>query len=290
MHYYPHHIGDFIKDTANLDDHQLATYLRLIWAYYTEEKPFDDDCEGIAFAMRSDEKTVRLLLKHYFSLEDGMWFHSRCEREIEIFKGKSEKARNSANARWKNANAMRTHSDGNANEPVSDANQEPRTKNQEKIKNTRPAKAELDAAFEVFWKAYPKKVSKKDAAKAWGKIKPDKHQSIMRGLFNHMSCEQWVKDNGQYIPNAATWLNKERWEDEIRPYGQRTETSRDNSAVGRVKARAAERERARQGAQPEYFGGRDFIEGDFTAGRPGDGAPLDPYDGDLWPQMGEPVR
>lgn len=70
----------------------------------------------------------------------------------------------------------------------------------------------------------------------------------------------------------------------------RTQASKPLSAVDRVKARAAERERARQGAQPEYFGGGDFIEGDFTAGRPGDGAPLDPYDGDLWPQVGEPVR
>ena len=26
---------------------------------------------------------------------------------------------------------------------------------------------------------------------------------------------QWNKDNGQYIPNPATWLNQKRWEDEI---------------------------------------------------------------------------
>ena len=24
---------------------------------------------------------------------------------------------------------------------------------------------------------------------------------------------QWTKDNGQYIPNPATWLNQGRWED-----------------------------------------------------------------------------
>lgn len=174
MHYYQHHIGDFIKDTANLDDHQLATYLRMIWAYYTDEKPFEDDCESIAFAMRSDEKTVRLVLKHYFVLGADGWRHGRCDKEIAAFRAKGEKARNSANARWKNANAsaanehpenanacermqthenrsgnrskndqndangMRTHSERNANEPLFDANQEPITNNQ------KPRKAKQD--------------------------------------------------------------------------------------------------------------------------------------------------
>ncbi len=217
MHYYPHHIGDFIKDTANLDDHQMATYLRLVWAYYTEEKPFKDECEDIAFAMRSDEKTVRLLLKHYFRLDEGFWFHSRCEREIEAFRGKSEKARKSANARWKNSEAMRTHSGRNANGHDSDANQEPRTKNQDKaVKNPRPAKDEQDAAFDSFWKLYPKKVSKADAIKAWKKLKPVEIEKAMNALPGHCMSQAWTKDSGRYVPNPATWLNAKRWEDEIK--------------------------------------------------------------------------
>ena len=125
MFYYQHHIGDFIKDTANLDDHQLATYLRMMWIYYTDETPFDDDPESIAFAVRSDEKTVRLLLKHFFDKSVDKWHHNRCDREIDGYKQKSEKARGSANARWSNAKAMRTHNERTANEPVLDANQEP---------------------------------------------------------------------------------------------------------------------------------------------------------------------
>lgn len=138
MHYYQHHIGDFIKDTANLNDHQVATYMRMLWGYYSDEQPFADDCEGIAFAYRSDEKTVSLLLKHYFVLGEDGWRHSRCDKEIASYKGKAEKARDSANARWKNANALPTHSECNAYASVFDANQEPITNNQEKKqKNTR---------------------------------------------------------------------------------------------------------------------------------------------------------
>ena len=28
--------------------------------------------------------------------------------------------------------------------------------------------------------------------------------------------EQWKKDNGKFIPYPATWLNQERWTDEIK--------------------------------------------------------------------------
>ena len=136
MHYYQHHIGDFIKDTANLNDHQIATYMRMLWGYYTDESPFEDDCESIAFAYRSDEKTVRLLLKHYFILCDDGWRHTRCDKEIAEYKGKAEKARASANARWKNANALPKQNERNAGAIYSDANQEPRTNNQEKKQKT----------------------------------------------------------------------------------------------------------------------------------------------------------
>jgi len=154
MFYYQHHIGDFIKDTANLDDHQLATYLRMMWIYYTDETPFDDDPESIAFAVRSDEKTVRLLLKHFFDKSVDKWHHNRCDREIDGYKQKSEKARGSANARWSNAKAMRTHNERTANEPVLDANQEPnnqRTKEPITKDKTATSVAPPDGVSQSVW-------------------------------------------------------------------------------------------------------------------------------------------
>lgn len=151
MHYYQHHIGDFIKDTTNLDDHQLATYLRMLWTYYTEEKPFDDDIESIAFAMRSDEKTVRLLLRHFFEKPVDKWHHNRCDREIAKYHAKSESASKSANARWNNAKAMRTHTERNPNEPVLDANQEPITNNQKPKKEKATVVATPVGVSESVW-------------------------------------------------------------------------------------------------------------------------------------------
>ena len=121
MQYYKHHIGDFIKDTSNLDDHQSMTYLRMLWKYYLDEAPLSGSCEDIAFTVRSDEKTVRTLLKHFFISRDGAWIHIRCEREIKGFYDKSEKARASAKSRW-DANTMQTQCERIANASKIDAN------------------------------------------------------------------------------------------------------------------------------------------------------------------------
>ena len=43
---------------------------------------------------------------------------------------------------------------------------------------------------------------------------------------------QWQRDNGQYIPHPATWLNQGRWDDELTPAGARG-TSRP-AAGGRI--------------------------------------------------------
>jgi uncharacterized protein YdaU (DUF1376 family) len=165
MHYYQHHIGDFIRDTAQLNDHQLATYLRLIWIYYDSEKPISDDLGSVAFAVRSDEKTVGLILRHYFTRSPDGWTHARCEKEISEYKARGDKARQRANARWSNAAAMPQHSHSNAaampqhrKNGVLDANQEPITKNQEprkeKTKEGHPALVLPDWMPESVWQEW----------------------------------------------------------------------------------------------------------------------------------------
>jgi uncharacterized protein YdaU (DUF1376 family) len=133
LYYYPHHIGDFISDTARLTDGQCMAYLRLIWHYYDTEKPLENDPESLAFKIGSLPADVSLILKHYFVLSDRFWVNNRCEKVITEYHSKADKARNSANARWSNANAMRTHSERIANESLSDANQQPITNNQQPI-------------------------------------------------------------------------------------------------------------------------------------------------------------
>lgn len=77
------------------------------------------------------------------------------------------------------------------------------------------SKSESDTgAFERFWAVYPRKVGKKDAQRAFGKVKADV-QVLIDAVERQKKSTQWCKDNGQYIPNPATWLNQERWTDEL---------------------------------------------------------------------------
>ena len=75
--------------------------------------------------------------------------------------------------------------------------------------------------FDQFWGLYPKKKGRKDAVKAWGKLKPDAglRQTMLTALASHCISRDWTKDDGQYVPNAATWLNGEKWHDELKPAG-----------------------------------------------------------------------
>lgn len=81
---------------------------------------------------------------------------------------------------------------------------------------SREAKAPLSCAtdenFDKFWSMYLKKSGKKDALKAWRKIKPEMHTEILDKLemLNRVVYGQRAI---QYVPMPATWLNGERWND-----------------------------------------------------------------------------
>ncbi len=72
-----------------------------------------------------------------------------------------------------------------------------------------------DKLFEQFWEAYPKKKGKEAARKAWRKLSPDRElcRTMAKALKWQKQSPEWLKDNGQYIPYPATWLNGHRWED-----------------------------------------------------------------------------
>jgi hypothetical protein len=42
-------------------------------------------------------------------------------------------------------------------------------------------------------------------------------QTLLTALDKQKKSTQWKKDNGQFIPHPATWLNGKRWEDQLEP-------------------------------------------------------------------------
>lgn len=79
---------------------------------------------------------------------------------------------------------------------------------------------EQSEMFERFWKAYPLRDGryspKPPALRAWKKLKPDIAllRQMLAALERQKQSESWTRENGRYIPMAATWLNQRRWETE----------------------------------------------------------------------------
>jgi hypothetical protein len=69
--------------------------------------------------------------------------------------------------------------------------------------------------FEVFWKAYPKKTGKGKAQLQWKKQTPS-IEACLKALDQQRNTTQWIREDGRYIPNPATWIYQKRWLDEPR--------------------------------------------------------------------------
>ena len=71
--------------------------------------------------------------------------------------------------------------------------------------------------FNTFWKIYPKKVGKGKCEEWFKKNKPSEAltNTIINAVEDQKKSPQWIKEDGQFIPNPATWLNQKRWGDSL---------------------------------------------------------------------------
>lgn len=88
-----------------------------------------------------------------------------------------------------------------------------------------------DERFNTFWNAYPRKTNKGYAKQVFKKLRVDKEllDKMVLAIGQQKQSEQWK--NPQYIPHPSTWLNGERWEDEL------TTTAKPLSPAEREKQR-----------------------------------------------------
>ena len=86
---------------------------------------------------------------------------------------------------------------------------------EEPILNKNPLKKNT-IPFEDFYSIYPKKLAKKEAEKAWGKLSSEDAEKALADVpIRRAKHSQWLRDDGKYIPYPASYLNGERWNDEI---------------------------------------------------------------------------
>jgi hypothetical protein len=79
-----------------------------------------------------------------------------------------------------------------------------------------------DRDFAAWWEAYPKKVGRGDAEKAWkqtAKSRPPL-DVMLAALAWQKTSRDWTKDGGEYIKHPGPYLRAKKWADEKqRPTG-----------------------------------------------------------------------
>ena len=82
---------------------------------------------------------------------------------------------------------------------------------------TKKEEKKLKESFEDFWLVYPKRIAKKKACGLWLKISPSKEltEKIVSAVEKARKTAGWLQDGGKYIPHPTTYLNQERWMDQV---------------------------------------------------------------------------
>lgn len=212
MNYYERHIGDYLKDTAHLSLLEHGIYGRLLDLYYTRETPIADEgiCRLIGARTPDEAHALGEVLREFFTLSDGGWHHSRCDKEIERYLHKQQKAKDSANARWSktdgNANAMRSHNDGNALQSPVSSLQTPVTipKEEETPRKRVAPPVKPDDVSQGVWDEWKQLRQKKRATCTTSVVEGARLEAAKADLTLEEFLKVWVRRGSQGL--EAAWL------------------------------------------------------------------------------------
>lgn len=121
---------------------------------------------------------------------------------------------NGKSAKKRSEDAKRKRESRKRPQNVRELSEDQRTKNGlEKEKE----KEYINRSFDAFWDAYPRRVGKKKSFDRWCKISPDEETQklILKNIRDRIHVGEWDLNRKEFIPHPDTFLNQERWNDEI---------------------------------------------------------------------------
>lgn len=209
MHYYQFNIGDYMRDTAHLDEMEDLAYRRMLDLYYLRESPLPLEVKEIAklIRMRSHCECIADVLQEFFESTANGWINSKADAVLSSIYSKSEKAKKAAEKRWKkqpvkNADALQTHCQDDADGML------PNTHNPIPINPDTHLKDLVDSGespveqkdfiqdlFDKFWKHYPTKHGKQKALAKFKLLMKGKPEGKARFWMNlilsyHADCRE----------------------------------------------------------------------------------------------------
>ena len=89
-------------------------------------------------------------------------------------------------------------------------------KARKKLTSEKNAPIDYPLLFDMFWDHYPRHDSKKEAFAAFQKIAPPADVELVNRMIVSIGEQakrfEWTKERARFIPQATTWLNQRRWE------------------------------------------------------------------------------
>lgn len=175
------------------------------------------------FFAQKNSKPIEILI--FFDMPGPLWYSSRMVRDhyLKIKRGsngiKSLANPNVPRSKIDKDTQLLIDKDTSSPSPTdTDADADIKTdvfiKKKTKRKNVL-IDPECQKSFTEFWDSYPRHENRKNTALIWNKIyNPELAQIIITDV-NRRKVEHEPWSNPKYIPHPSTYLNQERWTDEI---------------------------------------------------------------------------
>lgn len=216
-------IGEYLADTMALTRDQHGGYLLLLFAYWRNKGPLADDAEelaAIARATPAEWKKLGPRLARFFEVRDGLWIHTRADKELNaagIRKSTAvAKAKAAAEARWgKPSGTPSSNASGNAPSMQQALHEDcpkpsPSSPIGEDINDASGERPKYPPEFEAAWQAYPDRPgdSKANAHKAWAARRKGgvTAEVLLAGAQRYAAFCTASATEPQYVKQAATFF------------------------------------------------------------------------------------
>ncbi|WP_443216743.1 YdaU family protein [Rhizobium sp. Root1203] len=202
------YVSDFIGDTLQLSTEQIGAYMLLLMAMWNAGGRLPSDEAKLARITRMSVKKWKAIaddLMSFFDIDSDSIRHNRLTKELEKSESKSQ-SRSSAGEAGGRAKALKDKEARLANAMLEPQHLPDTITSLPSEDASTPG---VDIDFEIFWEAYPNKIGKPSAERAFSQaVKRANLNQIMAGVRAYAA----KTDDRQWC-SPVKWLSDDRWND-----------------------------------------------------------------------------
>lgn len=221
LSWYKRQPAAYLGGVQGLTSKQHAVYSVVLDLIYVHGGYINNDPRWIAgWISDMGSSAVRTAIESLIEcgklqLEEGRLTQKRAKTEVKTERNQRETREKLASFAGKHSAKSRARSN-EINDLVERDVEPNKIREDKRIKRVTKVtpKSEDDPLFDMAWSEYPRKVGKGQARKAWNTaIKKEDPVKILEALEKHSMS--WDGKSPEYIPHLSTWLNGERWLDDL---------------------------------------------------------------------------